>query len=165
MPANRFDVASFCFMGVFSSFFRRCILAFYCVWKRLKIFIYRKCNMCESNGLTRQYYLFQSFCSCEGEPCIVLTAICHSVDPYFMVFCQCFSSCIILFCIWYVLVLLWSPVSWVQVLFYSQTVNWKNFVEYSRISRLEGTHNKHLVQLPSHFRTDQKLKHGFKDIV
>jgi len=30
---------------------------------------------------------------------------------------------------------------------------------------LEGTYNYHLVQLPAHFRADQKLKHVNKGIV
>ena len=31
----------------------------------------------------------------------------------------------------------------------------------NRIVQLEGTYNNHLVQLPGHFRADQKLKHMF----
>ena len=30
---------------------------------------------------------------------------------------------------------------------------------------LEGTYNNHLVQLPDHFRADQKIKHVIKGIV
>jgi len=34
-----------------------------------------------------------------------------------------------------------------------------------RILQLEGTYYDHLVQLPDHFRADQKLKHVFKGVV
>jgi len=35
----------------------------------------------------------------------------------------------------------------------------------NRIVQLEGTYNNHLVQLPVHFRADQKLKRSIKGIV
>ena len=37
-----------------------------------------------------------------------------------------------------------------------------SWTEKNRIIQLEGTYNNHLVQLPDHFRADQKLKHIIK---
>ena len=38
-------------------------------------------------------------------------------------------------------------------------------IEQNRNFQLKGTYNNHLVQLPDHFRADQKLKHIVKGIV
>jgi len=40
-----------------------------------------------------------------------------------------------------------------------------NGMEWNGIVQLKGTYSDHLMELPDHFRADQKLKQGIKGVV